>query len=415
MGKIRDFFLGAEYRDSLENPSVELSEALLDGPRSYTGVHVSTNTALGNVAVYAAVRVLAEAVGSLPLHTYSEVGRGRERVDDPRAYVLNKAPNPEMTAMQLWSTVMGHLNLWGNAYLYKVISPATGQVKELWPLRPDRTGPVRTSSNQLAYVTYTDQGQPQYFLKDEVIHISNFGTGDLGISPIGVARQAIGISIAAEEYAGRYYANDAKPGGIIQYQGKLTDEQFKSLVQRWQAGHQGLKNSHLVGILTDGATWTDVGINPQDSQFLETRKFQVREIARIFRVPPHKIGDLEGTITYASIEQQSIDFVTDSIRPWCVRVEQALNNSLFSSDIDRKAGIFCEFNLDALLRGDTKTRYEAYAIGKQNGWLSANDIRDKENLPLIDGGDEYLSMNQPAPGAQDQPTEDPSAPIDSAS
>lgn len=417
--KIREFFgipsPTQEQRatSTFAHPSDDLGFALGVNP-SAAGVSVTPHNALNTIAVYASVRVLAESVASLPFHVYERNGRGRVRVwEDERAVILDDAPNPEMSAFELWELAMGHLNLWGNAYFYKVINQGTGLVSALWPLLPQNTRPVRLENGAKAFITFLQDGSEHTLLEDEVIHIRAFGTGDVGISPIGIARQAIGLSVAAEEYAGRFFANDARPGGIIEYPNSIKEDAYNEAVRRWKAGHQGLKNSHLMAILDNGAVWKDVGMPNKDAQFLESRNFQVREVARLFRIPPHMIGDLEGAVTYASIEQQSLDFATYSLRPWLVRIEQQVKRSMFSSSLDKRRGLFPEFKQDGLLRSDTKTRYEAHAIAITNGWLSRNDVREMENLPLVDGLDEYLvPLNMG--GSNDQPAADEPTQVEEA-
>lgn len=387
-----------EQRSStLAHPSAELRIAL-GAEDSWAGPSVTEDSALKMVAVYASVRVLAEGVGSLPFHLYARQGSSRVRIsDDPRARLLDEEPNPEMTAMELWEAVMGHMNLWGNAYLYREISPSTGLTTALWPLRPDMTYPSRRlEDNRLFYVTHLYNGEQRILLPDELIHLRAFGTtGDLGISPIGVARNAIGTALAADEYAGRFFANDARPGGIIGFEKNLTDDQLKEVINKWKASHQGLSRSHLTGILTNGAKWQDVGMPPADAQFLETRQYEVREIARLFRVPPFLIADLEGSSQYKSIEEQSLNFVQYSLRPWLTRIEQQVKRTVFGSEIDRGRGLYPEFKADALLRGSTKERYEAYKLALEGGWMNRAEIRELENLPFVAGLDTYGNPTNP--------------------
>jgi HK97 family phage portal protein len=361
----------------------------LGGGQTAAGAVVTPDTALGNIAVYACVRVIAESIGSLPVHVYKREGRSRVRVEDDREFLLSQEPNPYMSAMTFWETVLGHANLWGNAYVLRTYD-GEGRADGLWPLDPRRTAPYRTESGALFYGSMI-AGETVAFDPADILHVRAFGTGDLGISPIGIARQAIGTQLAAEEYAGRFWSNDARPGGIIEYTNKLTDEQHKAAMKRWKAAHEGVRRSHLVAVLDNGAAWRDVGMPPGDAQFIETRKFAVREIARLYRVPPHMIGDLEGTVTYASIEQQALDFVVHSLRPWIVRLEQALGRVVFRSLADRRQGVYARFEVEGLLRGDTKTRNESYAIARQNGWLSVNEIRALEDMSAIGPeGDTYL-------------------------
>lgn len=397
-----------ETRDGLENPSVDLASALtavaddIGGGVTSSGIPVTPRRSLRIIAVYACVRVLAEAVASLPFPIYSRDQRSRVTMrDDPRWRLLNEQPNPEMTAFELWETIVGHLLLWGEAFCYRELDGA-GETVALWPLLPNQTRVVRAPSGARTFQTYLPGFGPAPLADEEVLYVRAFGTGETPLSPIMLAREALGVSIAAEQYGGRFFANDARPGGLIEVAGSMDDDAFREFKARWQSGHQGLKRSHLVGVLTNGATWKDVGLPPGDAQFIETRKFGVREIARLFRVPPHMIGDLEGTVTHASIEQQAIDFVVHSLRPWLVRIEQAVKRSLFSGPRDVAAHLYPEFKVDGLMRGDLLSRFQAYAIGRQNGWLSSNDILELENRPGLGAdGDIYLQPLNLAPVGSD--------------
>jgi HK97 family phage portal protein len=380
----------------------ELHELLLDagGGLTAAGVNVSAESSLRIAAVYSAVRVIAEAVAGLPFPVYRRDGRSRLRVpDDARWGLLNRCPNPEMTAFELWALATTHLQLWGNAYLALDRGAGLDDVA-LWPLDPRRTRPERDKrSNALRYLTRDVNGDEVVIRPTDVIHVKALAVaGDVGLSPIQLARQTLGAAVAAEEFGARFFANDARPGTVVVWQGKMDDEQQAAFRQKWEARHKGVSRSSLLGILTGGADVKTIGIPPGDAQFVESRKLSVREIARIFRVPPYMLADLEaGTVSYASVEQQAIDFVVHSLRPWLVRIEQAVAARLFASPADRRAGLYPQFNVAGLLRGDTKTRFEAYAVARQWGWLSVNDVRELEDLPSIPGGDVYLEPLNMAP------------------
>jgi HK97 family phage portal protein len=229
----------------------------------------------------------------------------------------------------------------------------------------------------------------------DVIHLKAL-TGsdpDLGLSPIRVARETLAAAIAAEEYGARFFSNDARPGLVVRWPGAMDEHQQRQFKLQWDSGHRGVQRSHLVGVLTAGAEIEQVGLAPEDAQLVELRRFSVEEICRIFRVPPYLLADLQpGSVSYASVEQQSIDFVVHSLRPWLVRLEQELTRKLFTT-LERRRGLYVQFVVDGLLRGDTASRYRAYDTGRRGGWLSANDIRELEDMPIIEGGDTYL---QPA-------------------
>ncbi len=385
----------AAYRDAsgLENPNVNVTSALSafdDGGPSASGYSVSPERALRNVAVYACVRVLAESVGSLPCQVFKRDGESRVRFDDDRERLLSREPNPFQTAETFLSTLMGHALIHGNGYAL-VERDSRNRPTALWLLDPRATAPYRRRSDgALFYGSYvTGVGTVSYDSRD-VIHLRGFGVGDVGISPIGVARNALGEAIAAEEFGGAFFSNSALPGGIIKYSGKITDTDHAEFSRRWAAMHQGARKAHFVAVLDRGADWQSIQPPARDMQFLELRQFGVRSIARLYRVPPHMIADLDGTVTYASIEQQALDFVVHSLRPWLVRLEQAIGRAMFTSRADRRDDVYARFRVDALLRGDTKTRYEAYATAIQNGWMSPNDARALEELPAIPDGDTYV-------------------------
>ena len=358
-----------------------------------SGAEVSESTALETMGIYACVRILAESIASLPLHLYRRLEpRGKERATGHPLYdVLHLAPNPEMTSFELRETMIGHLTLWGNAYAEIEINGA-GEVIALWPLRPDMMK-VGRAGGRLQYA-YTlprpdDKGNTGYlFRPDQVYHVRGLGfNGIVGYSPIQLARQAIGLALATEEFGSRFFGNGAIPGVVLQHPGQLSDEAHKRLRESWETRHQGLSASHRVAILEEGLTIEQLGIPPDAAQFLATRKFQLNEIARLYRIPPHMLADLERA-TFSNVELQSLDFVIHTLRPWLVRWEQGINTRLLS-ERDRVA-YFGEFLVEGLLRGDITSRYAAYSTGRQNGWLSANDVRDLENMNPIPGGDQYL-------------------------
>jgi HK97 family phage portal protein len=222
-----------------------------------------------------------------------------------------------------------------------------------------------------------------------VLHIPGLGfDGLVGYSPIAMAKNAIGMAIACEEYGAKFFANGAAPGGVLEHPGTIKDPQ--RVRESWQSTFGGSGNANKIAVLEEGMKYTPIGISPEQAQFLETRKFQINEIARIFRVPPHMVGDLEKS-SFSNIEQQSLEFVKYTLDPWVIRWEQSIQRSLLSKD--EKRVYFVKFNLEGLLRGDYQSRMNGYAIGRQNGWMSANDIRELENLDRIpeeDGGDLYL-------------------------
>lgn len=386
---------------TLAQPDSWLAE-VLGGGRTYAGVHVNHTTALTNSAVFNAIRIYAETIGSLPLILYRRLEpRGKERARDHYLYrLLHDAPNPEMTAMQFRETLQGHLVTWGNAYAYKVFDNA-GRIVELWPLRPDRVTvsranePVRTAFGMAApgdviYEVTLPNGERRVLSRAEVWHIPGLGfDGLVGYSPITLARQSIGLALATEEFGARWFGDGGRPAGVLKHPNQLSDQARERIRADWERLHSGLERSHRIAILEEGVEWQQIGIPPEDSQFLQTRKFQVTEIARWFNLPPHILKDLDRS-TNNNIEQQSIELVVYSFRPWFVRWEQSIKLHLLpQSEWDTH---FAEFLVEGLLRGDIESRYRAYAMARQWGWMSANDVRELENMNPLPGnaGDIYL-------------------------
>lgn len=365
--------------------------------KSAAGAKVNEFTAMQTTAVYACVRILAESIAGLPLHLYEYRGNGKERVPQhPLYFLLHDAPNPEMTSFIFRETMMIHLLLWGNSYA-QILRDGRGRVMGLYPLLPNRMSVGRDESGEIVY-TYTPmsesnphlKGQRQITLRrEDVLHIPGLGfDGLVGYSPIAMAKNAIGIALATEEYGAAFFKNGARPGGVLEHPGVLKDP--SKLRESWHAVYGGTMNTGRIAVLEEGVKYQQIAIPPEEAQFLETRKFQIDEIARLYRVPPHMVGDLEKS-SFSNIEQQSLEFVKYTLNPWVVRWEQALQKALLTEK-ERK-DYFIRFNVDGLLRGDYKSRMEGYAIGRQNGWLSANDIRSLEDMNPIEaeeGGDLYL-------------------------
>lgn len=378
---------------SIENPRIPITSQdilqIFGTGTSTAGVAITEKNALRNVAVLACVRILAETPASLPLIIYRRLsGGGKERAGAHPTYtVLHDMANPEMTAMTLRETIQAHAVTWGNGYAY--IIRQHGWVSELWPLLPDKTHPTRING-ELVYRVYLPSGEMRILDKSEVLHIQGLGYDGLrGYSPIHLAREAIGLGLAAEEFGSRFFGQGTNLGGIVEHPGKLGDQAYKNLKTSLDQKHQGLSKSHLLLILEEGMKYQKMGIAPNDAQFLESRKYQTNDIARLFRIPPHMIGDLEKA-TFGNIEHQSIDFVTHTLRPWLVRWEQAINHKLFTPQERKK--YFAEHLVDGLLRGDAKSRAEALSTLRQNGIINADEWRAIENMnPQADGtGKVYL-------------------------
>nr|DAJ71294.1 MAG TPA: Portal [Caudoviricetes sp.] len=383
-------------RDKPENRTAGSSYAFYLGG-STSGKAVTEQTAMQMTAVYSCVRILAEAVAGLPLHLYkyTENGGKEKALDHPLYRLLHDEPNPEMSSFVFREALMTHLLLWGNAYA-QVIRNGKGEVVAIYPLMPNRMAVDRDTEGHLYYTYYRGDDEAiknkEYAVTlapRDVLHIPGLGfDGLVGYSPIAMAKNAIGMAIACEEFGAKFFANGAAPSGVLEHPGTIKDP--SRVRDAWQSQFGGSSNSGKVAVLEEGMKYTPISISPEQAQFLETRKFQINEIARIFRVPPHMVGDLEKS-SFSNIEQQSLEFVKYTLDPWVIRWEQSIQRALLSQD--EKAVYFVKFNLEGLLRGDYQSRMNGYAIGRQNGWMSANDIRELENLdriPAEEGGDLYL-------------------------
>lgn len=383
-------------RDKPQNRTAGSGYAFFMGGTT-SGKTVTERSAMQMTAVYSCVRILSEAVAGLPLHLYKYTDSGGKAMalDHSLYRLLHDEPNPEMSSFVFRETLMTHLLLWGNAYA-QIIRNGKNEIVALYPLMPNKMSVDRDENGRLYYTYY--RGSDEAIKNKEfavtlqpsdVLHIPGLGfDGLVGYSPIAMAKNAIGMAIACEEYGAKFFANGAAPGGVLEHPGTIKDPQ--RVRESWQSTFGGSGNANKIAVLEEGMKYTPIGISPEQAQFLETRKFQINEIARIFRVPPHMVGDLEKS-SFSNIEQQSLEFVKYTLDPWVIRWEQSIQRSLLSKD--EKAVYFVKFNLEGLLRGDYQSRMNGYAIGRQNGWMSANDIRELENLdriPAEDGGDLYL-------------------------
>lgn len=365
---------------------------------SKAGAVVNETTALQTAAVYACVRVISEAIASLPLklYTYDNTDRSgsKSALEHPLYHLLHHAPNKEMTSFSFRETLMSHLLIYGNGYA-QIQRDGGGRVVGLYPLLPNKMDVSRNDKGEIYYTYWRDRdeaganGKSDAIIlrREDVLHIPGLSfDGLIGYSPIALAKNAIGMAIAAEDFGSTFFSSGATPSGILEHPNSFEDSKIKSLRQAWDAIHKGTHNSSQVAILTDGLKYRQVSIPPEQAQFLETRKFQLGEIARIFQVPPHMIGDLERS-SFNNIEMQAIEFVKYCINPWVTRWEQAMWQSLLLPS--EKPKMYIKFNLDGLLRGDYETRMKGYSIGIQNGFMCPNDVRKLENLneiPEEEGG-----------------------------
>lgn len=394
---IKSLFGFGQARDKPVDKAADAGYSFLFG-RTTSGKPVNERTAMQTTAVYACVRILAEAIASLPLHVYEYQDDGGKKLvhDHPLYYLLHDEPNPEMTSFVFRETLMSHLLIWGNAYA-QIIRDGAGRVLGLYPLLPDKMEVQRDDRGNIYYVYSRNSDENPMFeeygnikLKaEDVLHIPGLGfDGLIGYSPIAMAKNAVGMTLACEEYGASFFANGANPGGVLEHPGVLKDP--SKVRESWNSVYRGVNNAHKIAVLEEGMKYQQIGIPPEEAQFLETRKFQINEIARLYRIPPHMVGDLDKS-SFSNIEQQSLEFVKYTLDPWVIRWEQSLQRSLLLPG--EKGKYFIKLNVDGLLRGDYQSRMNGYAVGRQNGWFSANDIREMENMnpiPDEEGGNLYL-------------------------
>ena len=338
MGLFSNFF---KARDKPQNRTAGSNYSFLFGG-STSGKPVNEHTAMQMTAVYSCVRILAEAVAGLPLHLYkyTDSGGKEKALSHPLYFLLHDEPNPEMSSFVFRETMMTHLLLWGNCYA-QIIRNGKGEVVGLYPLMPNRMSVHRDESGQLYYL-YTRgaddinsmKGMTVKLSTSDVLHIPGLGfDGLVGYSPIAMAKNAIGLAIATEEYGAKFFANGAAPSGVLEHPGTIKEP--GKVREAWQSQFGGSANSNKIAVLEEGMKYTPISISPEQAQFLETRKFQINEIARIFRVPPHMVGDLEKS-SFSNIEQQSLEFVKYTLDPWVVRWEQTLARTLFTPEEKKK-------------------------------------------------------------------------------
>ncbi len=368
-----------------------------NGYWSAAGKRIDTSSAAGLPAVLAAIRLLAEAIASMPLVVHRVTGEVTEPARDaPQWRLLHDQPNPDMSGFQVWSHVTASLNTAGNALLLKGFD-RRGVIAGLWPLPPDRWSIVKRDG-QCIFQIRGERGMTE-LTRAQVLHIPGILLDDpvIGVSPIAAHRNALGTSLALEEFKGRFFENDASPGGIISLQGSTNKAAKEGLREAWEARHRGTRAAGRIAVLDNGATFEQIGIGLRDAQFVESMQFNVQEIARIFNVPAALLGH-DVNAPASTPEQDNLRFLQKSLLPWMRRIEDALyaDPDLFGSGNLRPA-----FVPDGLLRPDTASRYDSYVKARQAGWLSANEIRALENRPPVEGGDEV--QQTPVGGAPNQP------------
>lgn len=382
-----------ERRASAENPTVSLDKPAswltsLFGSSQVAGVTVNPETAIKASTVFACVRLISETLASLPLVMYRTDGKMKEKaIDHPLYWLLKIEPNRLQSSFQWLESEQASLLLNGNSYS-EIEYNRAGQIIGIWPLKTANVLPF-IENNEKKYRVSLKNGGTTVLTAEKILHIPAFGTnGITGLSPVDTGKGAIGLALAAEKFGEKLFANGIRTTGVLKHPGILGDTAYENLKTSFKDNYEGLNNSGKPMILEEGMSWESISMTPDDAQMLETRKFQVSEIARIFNVPPHMIGDLERS-TNNNIEQQSLEFVQYSLRSWIARWESELNRRLLKPS-ERQTYYF-KFLVDGLLRGDVKSRFEAYNLGRNMGIYSTNDILSKEDQnPVPWGDDDHL-------------------------
>lgn len=376
------------FEDKRSTNSQQLFELIALGNATHAGPSVTEDNAMRSSAVYACIRIISESIASLPLVLYRQNGRNKERATNHPAYpLLHDMANPEMTAFEWRELMMAHALLTGNGFSEKDID-SQGRVRALWPLHPGKMERYEKRSDGLWWFYRTPDNDLRAIPQYRIHHIKGLGNGIMGYSPImQAARQAIGLSLATEEYGARFFSNGAKSGIMLKVPNKLSPAAYERLKASFNDQYQGLSNAHRVKILEEGMDVATIGIPPNEAQFLETRKFQVTEIARIYRVPPHMLADLDRA-TFSNIEHQSLSFVMHTLMPWLVRHEQAIYRDLLTES-DRR-NHFAKYVVAGLVRGDIATRYQAYTTAVTTGFMTRNEVRELEDMNPLEGLDEPL-------------------------
>lgn len=389
-------------------------DAAISGRSVTSGVSVSETTALNYLAYFSCINILSQDISSLPLTTYKRLARGKEKAYNYYLYrLLHDAPNPNMTSAKFRMDIQGHALSWGNGYAF-IDWGRNGDILALWPLNPSRITPTIKDGN-LTYVFRKNDGTDLTYQKEQILHIPGLGfDGITGYSVVKKIQEAVGLGMATEQFGASFFGNGAKLGGVLEHPTKLSDPAYKRLKESWKEAYQGAAKGNQTAILEEGTKYNQLGIPPEDAQFLQTRTFQVEEMARVCRIPLMLL-QVANTTTYASAEQFMLSYKTLSLTPWLVRWEQALNQKCLITEREQRE-YFIEHQLDGLMRGDAITRGTFYTQMFQLGALSPNDIREIENHNPIEGGDEYFVQLNMVPlknadkvqePVEEAPTEEP--------
>lgn len=388
-GRLRKYF---SNRSLTDEKSWNTSLWNLFGSQSLAGETVTEHTALTYSAVYNAISLISGTIGALPLHLMQRKEKSKRIADDRIMYsVMHDAANPYMTAMAFRECLMAHILAWGNGYA-EIVRNGYGELIALWPITPNRAAPVMIGAEIFYRIKMTNE--PDIYLpREKVLHVPGLGfDGFSGYSVVAMARKSIGLGMAMETFGSRFFGEGTHPGVIVEHPGKLSPEAHSNLKGSLSDTYSGLGNSHRLMLLEEGMKFQKIVIDPKDSQFLESRNFQIPEIARWFNLPPHKLKDLSRS-SFSNIESEQISFVTDSILPWLVRLEQNYNSQLLSESDRQYSGrgrLYYKHSVEGLLRADAASRGSYYREMFNIGAMSINEIREKEDMDPVDGGDIHL-------------------------
>jgi len=408
MNKVMSYFGYSKRAATSRDTSGWFVDYVNGGASTLSGERINNNNAMALSTVFACINNISTDISKLPIKVFQKKdGVRREISDHPLRKVLDKQPNPNMTAMDFRQAITAHCLGWGNGYAF-ITKKLDGSIAFLSPLVPSRTIPKQDEkTKEIYYEVTTESGLKSEIVADNVLHIHGLGYDGLtGYNVIHQARESLGLAKATEKFGASYFGNGTVPGGFLEHPNNLSDAAKASLIQSMEKRHQGAENAHKITVLEEGMKFNQNTIPPEESQFLQTRQFSIPEICRWFRMQPHKVADLTRA-TFSNIEEQSLEYVTDTLTPWLRRWEQAIWSKLLTEQ-EQDDGYYVEHIVEGLLRGNIAARYSAYqiAIGNNNnpGFMTVNEIRERENLNPIDEGDELFTPT-PGNGTESVPVE----------
>ena len=375
------------------------------GAATVSGERVNNNTAMQLPVVFACIKAISEDIAKVPLKVFrADADRREPQPTHQLQRLLQVAPNPDMTAITFRQTLTAHCLGWGNGYA-EIQRDLGGNVVGLYPLSPDKVRVFRLDDGQIWYEVTGDDAARRWVRFDWMLHVPGLGfDGLVGYNVIHYARESLGAAMATQKTAAGFFGNSMSPDGILTHQNTLSAEAQERLRATMAARHGGAHNAKKMMILEEGMTYTPTMIPPEEAQFLETRQFTIPEICRWFRMPPHKVADLSRA-TFSNIEHQALEYVGDTLTPWMTRWEQEIARKLFTP-VEAAEGFYVKHIAEGLLRGDIATRYSAYATARQWGWMSADDVRQLEDMnPLDEGGDIYLTPANMTDVTSEEPQE----------